>query len=141
MGRSTAIRWGSELGRDQSILTKPYDRRPLVSIEISFLGTFGTLSVIILFYILAKLSEKLGSVQKMEPYYRYYFAAIFFLAIGFIIQLLMVRISATPENFPTWLTASWFLMLAYYFPLALGVTIGLIVTWHYWSWLVINPRD
>jgi hypothetical protein len=107
-----------------------------LNIDISFLGTLGTLSVIFLFYIFARLSERLGSVEKMEPLYRYYYLAIFFLVIGYITQLLMLNISSAPENFPIWLSSPWVSLLAHYLPLAVGVTIGLIVTWRYWSWLV-----
>lgn len=107
-----------------------------MSISISFLGSLGTLSVIILFYIFARLSERLGSVEKMEPLYRYYYVAIFFLAIGYITHLLLANISLTSGDFPAWLASPWLPLLGYYLPLAIGVTIGLVVTWRYWSWLV-----
>jgi hypothetical protein len=107
-----------------------------LSISISFLGTLGTLSIIILFYIFAKLSERLGSVERMEPMYRYYYVAIFFLAIGYITHLLLANVILSPEDFPAWLTSPWLPLLGYYIPLTIGVSIGLVVTWRYWSWLV-----
>jgi hypothetical protein len=103
---------------------------------MSLLGTLGTLSLIYLFYILARLSERLGSVEKMPPIYRYYYVAIFFLSIGFLYHLLAARFHSVPESFPHWFSSSWFLLLVHYLPLAVGVTIGLYVTWRYWSWLV-----
>lgn len=108
--------------------------------EIAFLGTFGILSVIILFYILARLSNRLGSVQKMPAIYRYYYIALFFLVIGYITQMLMIRISFTPENFPNWITSPWFLLFAHHLPLTIGVSIGLVITWCYWSWLIIKEE-
>jgi hypothetical protein len=107
-----------------------------VSAEISFLGTLGTLSVIILFFILVKLSERLGSVQRMPESFRYYYIALFFLTIGYLTHVVIARVSFTPEDFPSWLNSSWFQLLAYHLPLSIGVTIGLIVTWCYWSWLI-----
>ena len=100
------------------------------------MGTVGTLSVIALFYILAKLSEKFGSVIKMAPIYRYYYLAILLLCLSYIVQLILVRVTLTAEYFPAWLTAPWFLLLTYYLPRAIGVTIALIITWRYWSWLI-----
>lgn len=107
-----------------------------MSVDVTFLGTFGTLSVILLFFILARLSERLGSVERMSPIYRYYYVAIFFLVIGYITHLLAARVILIPKSFSEWLTSPWFLLLAYHLPLAIGVTIGLIITWRYWSWLV-----
>jgi hypothetical protein len=112
-----------------------------LNVEVSFLGTLGTLSIIILFYILAKLSKRLGSVEKMAPLYRYYYVAQLFMGLSYIIHLLVVRINFAPENFPNWLISPWFLLLAYQLPLTIAATLGLIVTWRYWSWLVIEPKS
>lgn len=87
------------------------------------------------FYILARLSERLGSVERMAAIYRYYYVALVFLAVGYIAQLLVARVNFTPATFPTWLLSPWFTLLAHDIPLAAGVTIGIGVTWRYWSWL------
>jgi hypothetical protein len=100
------------------------------------LGTLGTLSLLLLFYILAKLSERFGSVIKMRPLYRSYYAALFFLAAGYASHLLVAVAYLAPESVPVWLTSTWFTFLTYHLSLAIGVTIGLITTWRYWSWLV-----
>ena len=102
----------------------------------SLLGAVGTLSILIIFYILAKLSERFGSVIKMRPQYRYYYLALIFLFIGWIAQLLVLASDLTPANVQSWLNSAWFLLLAYYLPLTIGVSIGLVITWRYWSWLV-----
>jgi hypothetical protein len=99
-------------------------------------GTFGTLSVIVLFYILAKLSEKFGSVIKMPPIYRFYYLAILILLVGYVANLLVVRTIVAPDNSSAWFATPQFLLLVYHLPMAIGVTIGLIVTWRYWSWLI-----
>jgi hypothetical protein len=105
---------------------------------MTLLGTLGTLALGVLFYILAKLSEKFGSVIKMPPIYRYYYLAFVLLIIGSITHLLEASITSTSETIVAWLVAPWFLFLAYHLPLAIGVTIGLIITWRYWSWLIIE---
>jgi len=102
----------------------------------SLLGALGTLSILLVLYILAKLSERFGSVIKMRPRYRYYYLALIFLFIGWLAQLLVLAADLTPANIQNWLNSPWFLLMAYYVPLTIGVTIGLVITWRYWSWLV-----
>ena len=107
-----------------------------MSADVTILSVLGTLSVIYLFYILAKLSQRLGSVEKMSPYYRYFYVANAFIVIGAVSHIIMARVALSPQDFPAWLLAPWFLLISHYVPLTIGVTIGLLVTWRYWSWLI-----
>lgn len=102
----------------------------------SLLGVLGTLSILVILYILAKLSERFGSVVRMRPRYRYYYVALSFLAVGWLVQLLVLAASLTPTEIQNWLNSPWVLLIGYYLPVAIGVTIGLVITWSYWSWLV-----
>jgi hypothetical protein len=76
----------------------------------------------------------------MPPLYRYYYAGLLFSAIGYITHLIVANAVLTLENTPTWLVSPWFLLLAYHLPLAFGLTIGLVITWRYWSWLVTEQN-
>ncbi len=107
---------------------------------IPLLGTLGVLSLVILFYILAKLSERFGSIIRMKPLYRYYYVALIFLIIGCITQLVVAQATLTPQNVSIWFVDPWFLFAAYHLPLTIAVTIGLIVTWRYWSWLITEQN-
>ena len=102
----------------------------------SLLGALSTLSLLVILYVLAKLSERFGTVIKMRPRYRYYYIGLSLVFIGWIAQLLVMVVGLMPTSAQFWLNSSWFLLLAYYLPVALGVTIGLVITWRYWSWLV-----
>ena len=102
---------------------------------MAYLSTLGILSVIYLFFVLARLSERLGSVEKMTPRYRFYYVAIAFLTVGLFSYLAAIQIGDT--GLP-WM--SWIPLLTYHLPLAMGVTIGLVVTWRYWSWLLQDKR-
>ena len=102
----------------------------------SLLSTLGTLSLLVLFYILARLSERFGAVIKMRPLYYYYYVALIFLVIGYMAHILIVVAYLAPGNVPPWLMSPWFRFFLYDLSLAIGVTTGLIVTWRYWSWLV-----
>ena len=119
-----------------SVFIKIDDGGALLSSFGALLGALGTLSILVVLYILAKLSERFGSVIKMAPLYRYYYLAILFLAIGSITQLFVVRATLTDEYSQVWFTTPWFLFLAYHLPLAVGVTIALVIAWRYWSWLI-----
>lgn len=107
---------------------------------MSLLGTVGTFSLVILFFVLAKLSERFGSVVRMRPLYRYYYLSLFLVLISATIQVLAVR-AETVTSIPVWVTAPWFLLLAYHLPLVIAVTIGIYVTWHYWSWLITERNE
>jgi len=103
--------------------------------DILLLGTFGTLSVIYLLYILLKLSQRLGAVEKMAPTYKYYYMAMSFVAVGYITNLL---VALAPQSLAGWLTSPWVLFFGYYLPMSIGLTVVLVVTWRYWSWLLTN---
>jgi hypothetical protein len=101
-----------------------------------FLGTVGTLSIIILFFVLARLSERFGAVVRMRPLYRHYYLALGLTLISASVQILAASAKSTTSNIPGWVTAPWFILMAYHIPLVIALTIGVYVTWHYWSWLI-----
>ena len=106
---------------------------------MSSLGTVGTLSLILLFYILAKLSERFGAVVKMSPLYRYYYLSLLLALVSSTTHLISARADLTSVE--SCLTSPLFLLLTYHVPLAIGVTIGLYITWCYWSWLVTEHNE
>jgi hypothetical protein len=103
---------------------------------IPLLGSVSLLAIVLLLYILARLSERFGAVIKMQPLYRYYYPAGGLISFSFLIHLVVINSQLIPGLNLSWLTASWLLLLVYYLPLGVGLTISLIVTWRYWSWLV-----
>ena len=106
---------------------------------VSLLGTLGTVSIIILFYVLAKLSEKFGSVIKMPPIYRYYYGAVALVAIGIVAQLLTAVVD--PPLLLNNLSKPELLLLVHHVPVSLGLTISLVITWRYWRWLVTENNE
>jgi hypothetical protein len=102
----------------------------------TLLSPLGTIAIIFLFFILARLSEKLGAVTRMLPYYRWFWVGIGFQGIALISQLLRISVSLTGQT-GYWLSNNPpFYLVTYHLPMAIGVTIGLVVTWRYWSWLL-----
>jgi hypothetical protein len=102
----------------------------------TILSPVGTISIIFIFLILARLSEKLGAVTRMPPYFRWFWAGTGFLAIALISQLVRISVSLTGQTNYQLLDNPTFYLVTYHFPMAIGVTVGLAVTWRYWSWLL-----
>lgn len=118
---------------------------PLVTI----LGTLATFSLVMLFYIMAKLSEKFGSVLKMPPFYKWFYSAQVFAGIAGLAHLIQASTylaqssgSAVPPGGFRFLHPSSleFTLIFYHIPLAISVTIGLFVTWKYWSWVITDRK-
>jgi len=103
------------------------------------LGTLGTLSIIVLLYVLAKLSERFGSVIKMPPIYRYYYWAAALVVMGLMTQLLMAVVD--PPTLLNHLSKPWLLLLVYDVPVSIGLTMSLVITWRYWRWLVNENNE
>jgi hypothetical protein len=106
----------------------------------TILSQLGTVSLIFLFYILARLSEKLGAVTKMATHYRWFWVGMGFLGIALIAQFLRISVLLTKQASYFWLDTPAFYLITYHLPMAIGITISLVVTWRYWSWL-LTERD
>lgn len=96
----------------------------------------GLLAVIYTLFILAAFSQRIGEVRKMPPLYRGFYVGSACLGIALIGRFLRVSaLLASPERL-TFLKDDLFYMLAYHLPVAVGLTVSLVVTWWYWSWLL-----
>jgi hypothetical protein len=107
-----------------------------VKIISAILGSLGSAAMIYGMLILAQLGRKLGAVTKMPPYYRGYYAAAGCLGLATIVRFIRASVFwAGPTGYAL-LDAPAFYLFLYHLPLAIGLTVGLVITWHYWSWLL-----
>ncbi len=97
-------------------------------------GLGGLLSISVLLLLLGALSRRLGSVTNAAAYYRGFYLASILVGLGLIARLL------SPPGITTTQDAGilWVLLLNG-LP-AVGITLGLVVAWRYWSWLLAE-RD
>jgi hypothetical protein len=103
----------------------------------AIIGSVGLFSLIYALLILAQFGRKLGAVTKMKPYYKVYYAAACCVGLALVMRLIRASVFwAPPETIPTLLNSSTFYLVLYHLPLAIGLSLGLVVTWHYWSWLL-----
>jgi hypothetical protein len=102
-----------------------------------FAGVAGELSIAFGLVVIASLSRRLGSVTRTSPYYVWLYVAAFMLCISVLARLLNLGrgldVAATLHEHLLW-------VFIYKGLPALGITLGVIVTWRYWSWLLAE-RD
>jgi len=97
----------------------------------------GLASILFTLVILAQFGRKLGAVTKMQPYYKGYYAAVGLVGLAFVVRFIRVSVFwAPPETITPLLNDPAFYLLLYHLPLAIGWSLGLVITWHYWSWLL-----
>jgi hypothetical protein len=107
---------------------------------LTLLSPIGTISIIFVFFILARLSEKLGAVTRILPFYRWFWVGTCFVGIGLISQLVRITTVLTGQTSYPLLNDSTFYLVTYHLPMTIGVAIALAVTWRYWHWL-LTERD
>jgi hypothetical protein len=111
-----------------------------LNIITAILGSTGLLSTLYLFFILARLSQKLGEVTRMPPYHRGFYVGQIFLAMALAAYFLRASVYLTPQSFVPLFSDALFYLVVYHLPLALAATAALVITWHYWGWL-LRERD
>jgi hypothetical protein len=89
----------------------------------TMLSAVGPASVALALVVAGLLSKRLGAVTKMPPIYRWFYVAAGLLGGSVAARLLSIG------------GATEVLSLIYAATFAVGVTIGLVVAWRYWSWL------
>lgn len=85
---------------------------------LSALGLIGPLSLLLALLVIALLSQRLGMITKRTRYYRWFFVAIGLMLIALATQL------ETANG------------LVYSLLMAVALTIGAAIAWHYWGWLL-----
>ena len=109
----------------------------MTSVVGAILGSVGIISLIYGLFVLAQFGRKLGAVTKMRAFYRGYYAAAGCLGLALVVRFIRASVFwAPPETISAALNAPLFYLLLYHLPLALGLSVGLAITWHYWSWLL-----
>ena len=101
------------------------------------LGSLALFSLLYALLILAQFGSKLGAVTKMRPFYRGYYVAAGLVALALVGRSIRASVVwASSESISPILNQPLFYLLSYHLPLALGLTLGAVITWHYWSWLL-----
>ena len=93
---------------------------------------------------MAKVSERFGSVLRMPPIYRWFYVAEFFASIAALAHLIQASTylaqSTGAQDNPRQLASLEVVAIFHHIPLAIAVTIGLLVAWKYWGWLITDRK-
>jgi len=109
----------------------------MMAVVGAVLGSLALFSLLYALVILAQFGSKLGAVTKMRPCYRGYYVAAGLVGLALVGRFVRGSVVwAAPEFMSPILKEPLFYLFSYHLPLALGVTLGLVITWHYWSWLL-----
>ena len=84
-------------------------------------------------YLLRMLSQRMGAVTKMPPYYRWFDLGNAFIAAA-TLSYIFISSAALVGRPETYLTPT-FSLLTLHLPLALGMGINSLIALKYWGWL------
>lgn len=109
----------------------------IIADVLEILGLLGQVSIGITMIILARLSQKLGHVTHARQHHIWLYVAAVLTWLGVIVQIVLL-VQGIDGRLQLQQDVVWVLLIRG-LP-ALGVTIALVVVWHYWSWLLAE-RD
>jgi hypothetical protein len=101
------------------------------------LSLLGPLSIGSALIVLGWLSRRLGEVTRDTSYYRGFYLAAGLVSVGVVARLANLGYGAEAA---ARLHRNLLWVLLYHGVPALGVTLGVIIAWRYWSWLLAE-RD
>jgi len=100
------------------------------------LGPVGLLAIVYLNILFANFSRRLSAVTKQADYYRWFQVAGGFVLLAAMSQIVRGIAALAPHLALPVLLTPWFALVSFHAPLALGVTLDLVLVWHYWSWIL-----
>jgi hypothetical protein len=99
----------------------------------TLLSAIAPLALIMMLWVMAQISRRFGEVTHRPPLYRGFYVAIALMFFPLVVRLLAIGLAEEARND---LGGNSVEALVYDLPLALGITLGVIVAWRYWGWLV-----
>jgi hypothetical protein len=98
-----------------------------MSMPVIPLGVIGLLAVMYMLYIFANLSQRLGAVTKMAPYYRGFYVAMGLMGVSVFVRIVFSGFGLT--------VAPFVVLAAYHLPFLMAMLVSIVIAWRYWSWL------
>lgn len=100
------------------------------------LVSMGMLAIVYLGILFANFSRRLGAVTKMSDHTNWFRVASGFVALAGMSQVVRGTAALASANQMPLLLNPWFALATFHIPLAVGVTIDLVVVWYYWRWIL-----
>lgn len=105
---------------------------------LDLLGLIGLLAIGATLWVLGRLSQRLGRVTRARPRFRLLYASALLIWGGALARALFFIESQRTQR-PITHDNVLYTLFGDGLP-AVGITLGLLVTWYYWSWLLAE-RD
>ena len=97
------------------------------------IGLLGMFSIVVALVLLGLLSKRMARATRTPAYYLGFYVAAVFVAIGVLARLINLTDRVAPSaNMHD--NIAW--VVLYNGAPTLGVTLGVIIAWRYWSWLL-----
>lgn len=96
-------------------------------------GLLGLVSLNAALVLLGLLSKRMALATRTPAYYNGFYVATFFVSIGIVVRLINLTSVLAPKS-DMQHNIVW--VLLYNGAPALGVTLGVVFAWRYWSWLL-----
>lgn len=112
------------------------DYQGLAEVILSPLGPVGLIGLLFILDIYYNLSQRLGEVNRMPPYYRRFLIGSGFVGVSVLAQIIRVSAYISCHPVADRLLSPSFGLVAFYIPLLIGILISVLTAWRYWSWLL-----
>lgn len=100
---------------------------------MGLLGLLGSIAIAIALLVLGLLSKRLGSVTRTPPYYVWFYVAAGLMLVSILARL--VHLGQGPAVAVALIDDKVSVLLYAGLP-AIAITLGVVVAWRYWSWLL-----
>lgn len=100
------------------------------------LGPAGLLAIVYLSFLFANFSRRLNAVTKMAGYHRWFLVASGFVTLAAMSQVMRGTAHLAPHLAPPVMLEPWFALVSFHIPLAVGVTLALVLVRYYWGWIL-----
>jgi len=98
---------------------------------MAILNIIGVMGIMVLLGVLGFLSRRMGKATQAAPHYIGFFLAMTLVGVGLVARII---------NPDADLTQNGLAVMVYNGLPAIGLTIGAIIAWHYWSWLLAERQ-
>lgn len=112
------------------------DYQSLAEVLLSPLGPMSLIGLLFVLDVYYNLSRRLGEVNRMPPYYRRFLIGGGFVSVAVFTQIIRTAAYISRNPGAAVLLSPSFILLAFHLPLFIGVSIGVLTAWRYWSWLL-----
>ncbi|MGQ9585077.1 MAG: hypothetical protein ACUVXG_06705 [Anaerolineae bacterium] len=108
-----------------------------MSLVLALAGCMGEVGILYTVIILARLSQKLGAVTKMGPYYRGFYVSLALFCLSMASRLVRISVALTGPVQPLpLLEQEGFYLVTHHLPLVTGMGLALVIAGKYWGWLL-----